>query len=384
MTVSVWLQSDVVDGTRRGLVVVGGGVVGVSAAVEAHRLGLDVLLLERHRLAWGASGRNAGYLMRGMAENYAAARATLGVERARAVWRWSEENLESLRSLGVAGTDGFADRPSCLVAIEEGEAEQLARAHAALVEDGFDAALIERGARVDTLWARAEPLLGLVNPGDAVCHPVRLVERLAAELPGDRVRTGIGVGSVEPLGDGFRLRTTAGAFEAERVMVCTNAHAAELVPGLAGVVVPRRGQMLAARASGVTLEYAYYLNNGDEYIRMGADGEILMGGARAHEPAGEAGEHGGTADAVQRELEGWVRRLATDAFDVTHRWSGTMGFAPGGLPVVGPVGAEPKLWVAAGFTGHGMSLGHITARRAVEAMMNEERGLPPFSSPGRD
>lgn len=381
MTVSIWLEQPSPAGDPFDLAVIGGGICGVSAALEAQRRGLRVVLFERHGLAWGASGRNAGYLMRGMAENYATARDTLGIERARAVWRWSEENLASLRSLGVESAPGYATRPSCLLAVRDDEAEQLARSHDLLIADGFESELLEPPRETDALWRRAKPMLGLVNPHDAVCHPVELVRSLASRLDADTVRTGLAVGAIEQQAGGCELRTTEGVIRAARVLVCTNAHAGELLPELRGVVTPKRGQMLAARADGVRLQYAYYLNNGDEYLRTGPNGELLMGGARASEPTEQAGEQGGICPEVQRELERWIRRLVTDDFEVTHRWSGTMGFAPEGLPVVGPMPDRPGLWVCAGFTGHGMSLGHLTATRAVAAMLEDQTALPPFQSP---
>lgn len=360
---------------------VGGGICGVSAALEAERLGASVVLLERQAIASGASGRNAGYLMRGMAESYAAAEHLLGRERARAVWAWSEENLRSLRALGAETTAGFADRPSCLLAFSEEEAAELRDSHRMLREDGFESGLVERGAGDDTLWRRADPLVGLVNPNDAVCQPVELVSMLAGRLRSAEVRTGVEVGRIEPEDGGVALLTSSGPVRARRVLICTNAHAAQLLPGLAGVISPRRGQMLAARASGVDLRYAYYLNRGDEYLRLGPGGELLMGGCRTHERADEAGEHGGVSRVVQDGLEAWLRRLATDDFEVSHRWSGTMGFSENGLPVVGPMAEDERVWVCAGFTGHGMSLGHLTATHAVRAMLVEREAMPAFVTP---
>src|ERR1700738_3954845 len=63
---------------RADVVVVGAGITGVSLAYWLVRGGVDVLVLERSRLAAGASGRNAGFLLAGVAASYAEAVASYG------------------------------------------------------------------------------------------------------------------------------------------------------------------------------------------------------------------------------------------------------------------------------------------------------------------
>src|SRR5204863_7120997 len=57
---------------------------------------IDCALVERHRIAWGASGRNAGFLLAGVASSYAEAVATYGRERAREVWELTNENHDRM------------------------------------------------------------------------------------------------------------------------------------------------------------------------------------------------------------------------------------------------------------------------------------------------
>ncbi len=62
-------------------------------------LGLDALVIDGRYPGWGASGRNAGFLMRA-ADNYAAAVDDLCREDAKALWTLTENNLTRLR-LGI-------------------------------------------------------------------------------------------------------------------------------------------------------------------------------------------------------------------------------------------------------------------------------------------
>jgi glycine/D-amino acid oxidase-like deaminating enzyme len=366
------------------LVVLGAGVAGVSAALEAQRLGMRTLVLERNTLASGASGRNAGFLMRGMAENYAVAIEQYGRDRARAAWRLSEDNLKDLTALGIEELRSFQRIPSVLLALEDKERDQLRASMDLMREDGFDALWVDDGA--DAAWSSGLALGGLVNPHDGAVNPVELMSWLAAKLK-DPVREGVEAAEIIPSEKGVVVRTNAGDVLTQRVLVCTNAYAGEMLPSLRGVIAPKRGQMLALRLNGVDdapwrrLDASYYINFGHEYIRQTFDGTVVVGGFRWKQVDREVGYEDHPSPELQAALEGLASDIfcdedesPSDAFEVVARWSGVMGFSPDGMPVVGAI-PEPwnesgKVWYCGGFTGHGMSLGHQTATLAVRAMAN--------------
>ncbi|MEO0630604.1 MAG: FAD-binding oxidoreductase, partial [Planctomycetota bacterium] len=172
---------------------------------------------------------------------------------------------------------------------------------------------------------------------------------------------------------GVRTRTHRGFVDAERVLVCTNAYAGSLLPSLADRVRPNRGQMLAIHAPGVELHASYYLDGGSEYIRQAHDGTIVVGGMRKHFEQAERTTSDEPTAEVQAALEDFAERALGTRGTVVARWAGTMGFTADGLPIVEPVvleGIDPgRVWFCGGFTGHGMSLGVVTAQRAVHAML---------------
>lgn len=381
MSVSLW-QRGPGDRIEASVAIVGGGVCGLSAALECEARGVDAVIIERERVGAGASGRNAGYLMRGMAESYAVACDVYGRERTKAVWAWSEENLAALRAIGAGRAAGFEDRASCLVAMGEAEEAELRRSAGLLREDGFAVELLESPQDRDALWRSGRALLGLVNPGDAVCDPVALLGVLRAGLDSTRIVEACEVFAVEREGGLLWVRARGVDVVAERVLVAANAWIGALAPSLRGVIEPKRGQMLAAMpAESTALEFAYYLNRGDEYIRSGPGGVVLVGGCRRFEPEGEAGDRGGVHPAVQDRLEGYLRDLVTDDYEVVARWSGVMGFSPDGLPILGPTVEDGRVWVCGGFTGHGMSLGHLAGRRAAAAMLGFDERPTVFDAP---
>jgi glycine/D-amino acid oxidase-like deaminating enzyme len=170
-----------------------------------------------------------------------------------------------------------------------------------------------------------------------------------------------------------RVRSGAGDVLAGRVLVATNAYAGALLSALSARVIPNRGQMVALRAHGVTLDASYYLDAGSEYIRQTADGTIILGGLRKRFESQERTSDHTPTPALQAELEAYAERVLGVRGEVIARWAGTMGFTADGLPVVEPMSDSGRLWFCGGYTGHGMSLGAITATRAVEAMLASPR-----------
>jgi gamma-glutamylputrescine oxidase len=105
MTVSLWLDPpEVLSGPLDqdvdcDVVVVGAGLAGSSAALALAEAGVQVVWLERDRVAGAATGRNAGLLLQGTAERYDRATAIMGRDRARAIHRLSLENHALIREL---------------------------------------------------------------------------------------------------------------------------------------------------------------------------------------------------------------------------------------------------------------------------------------------
>jgi len=375
MTVSLWQTSGPLTSVRTDIVVIGAGITGLSAALEIEKAGLQCVLIDARAPGSAASGRNAGYLMRGAAENYAAASDLLGRQTAKQLWKWTEANLQDLTDLGAQDLPSFEPRPSCLLALSADEAEQLELAHSMLIEDGFEANKVapnDPGA-TDTIWSRASPKLGLQNPNDAVCNPIELVGLLCAQLETTELVTGCEAFAIDQDPGGSRaVHTTLGTIRADRVLVATNAYAGRLLPSLAQHVKPNRGQMLAAHAPGVRLDCAYYANHGSEYFRQLEPDYIIFGGARTHDEAAERTNVDNLSDPIQARLEELCRELLTDDFRVISRWAGIMGFSADDVPIVGEIEDDPAVWFCGGFTGHGMSMAHRTATSAVRAMLGTQ------------
>ncbi|OYU97872.1 MAG: FAD-dependent oxidoreductase, partial [Burkholderiales bacterium PBB5] len=87
------LQGDV----QCDVAIVGGGLAGLSAAIELAERGFSVRLLEAQQIGFGASGRNGGQAIHGLACDQAEIEAQLGMDEARRVFGMTVEALDLIR-----------------------------------------------------------------------------------------------------------------------------------------------------------------------------------------------------------------------------------------------------------------------------------------------
>jgi gamma-glutamylputrescine oxidase len=336
---------------RADVLVIGGGIAGVSLLHHLGRRGKKAVLVERTHLAAGASGRNAGFLLAGVATNYAEAVQTYGRDRAREVWHVTNENHDSMIE-AVGGDDvGHRNLGSATIAASDEEAEQLEESAQLLQEDGFEAR-----------WDGRR----LINPRDGEANPAAIVGALARRAPRDAIREGVDIVEIESSPNGVRVLTSSDECLAEIVILATNAYTPLLVPQIA--IQPTRAQMLAsAQVRQPVCDMPTYSNFGYRYWRQLVTGEVLIGGWRDTSMQTEIGYEELPTPGIQAHLQAKLESTSQSA-QVTHRWAGTMGFTESGLPLVGPVAGMPNVHICAGFNGHGMGFAFMSAKQLAESL----------------
>jgi len=346
---------------RCDVVVVGGGITGVALLHALSRRGVRALLLERDHLAAGASGRNAGFLLMGVAANYATAVRTYGRDVAREVWHFTAQNHELLAEI-LDGRAQHARRGSMTLAATRDEAALLRESEALLGEDGLPGRWVDAGA--------APPLGGLVNDADGEVDPAAAVGAIAAACAAAaELREGVAVERLESSGGSVRVHLAGGGeVEAGAVLLATNAYTPELVETVRIAAV--RAQMLATAPSPHHVaERPTYSNFGYRYWRQRDDGRVLLGGWRDTAVEEEVGTEAAPTARVQEHLDGHLREMGVSA-PVTHRWAGIMGFTADELPLVGAVEGMPGVYVCGGYTGHGMGFAVNAARLLVDHVLD--------------
>ena len=356
---------------RADVVVVGAGITGLSLAYWLGRGGADVLVLERSRLAAGASGRNAGFLLAGVAASYADAVASYGRVRSAEVWAFTLENHDRLAEL-LAGRAGHRRGGSWTLAASPEEAEILEHSAQLLAEDGLPGQWLP-GTRLV-----GGTLGGMLNPADGEIHPVEAVEALAQESQ-VTIADGIDVVGVEPASSGVRVHTSRGELAAGAVVLATNGYSRQLLAELPIDAV--RAQMLATESTTPVADRPVYTDGGYVYWRQLVDERVILGGFRHRAMREEVGYDEQPTATIQGHLDEQLQALAVAA-PVTHRWAGVMGFTPDALPLVGAVPGSTGVYICAGYSGHGMGFAFNCARVLAASMLGGA-AAPAWLDPAR-
>ncbi len=313
--------------------------------------GATSVLVEREHIAAGASGRNAGFLLAGVADNYADAVRTYSRSRAGEIWSMTLENHERMAQAVAGQQVGYRRLGSATLASGEKEAALLEESAQLLREDGFAAT-----------WDGRR----LVNPRDGEVDPAALVGALARQCPPRAIREGVNITAIEADGTGVIVRSGTSECHAGSVILATNAYTPLLLSQVG--IQPRRAQMLASAPDTARLsDLPTYSHFGYRYWRQLTTGEVLVGGWRDTAYDVEVGYDERPTAGIQTHLDAQLKSMGAEA-RVTHRWAGTMGFTESGLPLVGPVEGMKNVYICAGFNGHGMGFAFISAKQLVDSI----------------
>jgi glycine/D-amino acid oxidase-like deaminating enzyme len=333
------------------VLIIGGGIAGTSLLWHLTRLRIDAVLVERHHLAWGASGRNAGFLLAGVASSYAEAVRIYGRNVARDVWAVTNENHDRMIEAARGQKVGHRRLGSAVLPASDDERALLIESEHLLQEDGFEAR-----------WDGSR----LINPRDGEIDPAAMVAALARQAGDRAIREGVYVTALDSRRRGVIVTAGEVQCEAGAVILATNAYSAQLVPSVK--IQPIRAQMVATGPDPSPIaDMPVYSNFGYRYWRQLATGEVLLGGWRDTSLETEKTYEEQPTPEIQARLDRALENLHVSA-GVTHRWAGTMGFTESGLPLAGPLEGMPNVYVCAGFTGHGMGFAFMTAKRVAEAI----------------
>ncbi|MEM9901216.1 MAG: FAD-dependent oxidoreductase [Pseudomonadota bacterium] len=356
------------------LVVIGGGVTGISAALYAARGGASVICLDRGQVNGEASGGNAGSLhlqllswdfgSKAVGDGSLQLRTLPLQQESIALWRTLEDDLNSDFEIEVTGGMMVAENPDQISFLE---AKVAAEARVGIDAEVIDAARLRQIVPaispeiVAAAWCPGE---GKINPLVATPALARAARRAGAVIEERAPVTGIA-----REGSRYAIATPRGRISTARILIAAGGWSARIAAML-GAHLPIRGAPLqmVVTAPGPPL-VPCLISHADRHLTMkqGAAGSVIIGGAwpAVTGPAGQA-------QVLPESIEGnlWVAGHTVPqvaSLHVIRSWA-AMNIDIDGAPLIGPVPGCDGVTVAA--TANGYTLGPLMGREAASAALS--------------
>lgn len=355
--------------------IIGGGLAGLTAALELSRAGQSVILLERESVGFGASGRNGGFVGPGFSAGGDIIARVAGAAEARALFRLSVEGMEyvrnSIRDLAIPGADAVSGLLS--VRRHDGDGDGL-RAHAEEMERDFSYRLdyLETEQLREMLHSKRY-FQALRDPNAFHIHPLNYLRGIAAAVERQGGRIHEASPAIEARLDGAEkiIRTPGGEVRAARVIIATGGYTERLVPRLRRAMLPIATYVMLSEeapdliATAISTRHAVGDNRraGDYYRLVDGGRRILWGGritTRAASTDGLVRELRREMLTVYPQLAGLKTELA---------WSGLMSYARHLMPQIGEM--SPDVWHCTAFGGHGLNTTAIGGKVVAEAILGQ-------------
>ena len=350
------------------VLIIGGGVIGLSIARELHRKGVrQITIVDRGAMGRQASWAAAGMLAPNIETDTHPEFHRFGIESLELYPRFSEALLEE------TGIDIELERSGTLfLAFDESEESTLDETFTHQRSRGVNVELLtgsELRELEPAISAAAER--GLLYPDDWQVENRLLIAALIkyAELNGIRVVENTEVSSV--LTDGTNVigaSTIDGELLADLTIIATGAWTSLIKIRNVAIPVdvrPIRGQMISFRVQPQVLRHVVYSTEG--YLVPRADGRILVGATVEDVGFENTVTQDGLESLVMAATE--ILPGVIPPLRVSDRWSGLRPFAADGLPVIGSLHGYENLILATAHYRNGILLAPKTAEIVAEKIL---------------
>ena len=361
--------------------VIGAGYTGLSTALHLAEAGYTVIVLEAHRIGFGASGRNGGQIASGQRVDQESLIKIAGASTADLLWDLAEESKAIVKSL--------IKKHKIQCYLKSGIAElglshyQMNNMHryADFLSERYGYEYNTKLDREATYALCPSPTYygGYIDTDAGHLHPLRFAIGLAkaALKAGVKIFENTEVTSLDK-GKKVKIHTNLTTVKCDYAVLACNGYLGKLEPSIASRVMPINNFIVATEPLGsevstvlnedVAIADTKFLIN---YFRLSHDKRLLFGGGenyRYHFP---------------KNIAAKVRKPMIEIFphlrdiQIDYAWGGTLGITVRRMPYFRKLSSNT--FSASGYSGHGVAMATLAGKLIAKVIDGETSGFDAFS-----
>ena len=356
--------------------IVGAGFTGLATALELRAQGIDCLLLEAHRVGWGASGRNGGQLGSGFNMDQQELEAALGRTTAHKLWDIAQQAKQWVLDTSALHAIDIGYQPGIVTGLHRKRFVKPAHAYCEHLQRHYNYDAIEAldAKAVRERVSTHDYYGGLMDNEAGHIHPLKLAVGLAhaAQAAGAHLYERSEVIRIESGNTRSTQRVvgTSGSVICQRVILATNGYVDALDKQINKRLMPINNFICVTQPLGEQATQLLPHNDAvadsrfvvNYYRRVDGD-RLLFGGGENY------------TYRFPRHIAPKVRQAMLDLFPQLHdagidyAWGGTLAITRNRLPYMGEL--EPQRFAAGGYSGHGVALACIYGKALARHMAGD-------------
>ena len=364
--------------------IIGGGLTGISSAINLSKKGYSVILCEARKIGWGASGRNGGQLGIGMRKDQFTIEKKLGLKHAKELWSLGLEAVEDVKNLikeneidchlmnGVMSTACFEKD------IDEYkfEIEHMAKNY------DFEGYQFFNKEKIREEINSKMYLAGLLNSGSYHLNPLKLTLGLAKVAQKNKVKIfeNTPIEKIREEGDRVQVMSKKGLIRANQVVVACNGYLDSILGSKKNKFMPINNYVVATEPLGEKRARQIIKNNYAvcdtrfiiDYYRFSEDWRMIFGGGETF-----------TSNFVKNATSFVSKRMIKvfpqlQNVKIDYSWGGTLAITVNRLPHFGTL-MNNKVSYAFGYSGHGLALSVLAGKLIGENIHGDHERFKFFS-----
>lgn len=362
---------------RYNVVIVGGGITGLSAAYHLEKLGIDRVVLVAPDCNHSTSSQSAGLICGGQLDNFTRIEHAYGSDFAAAFWRFGDSAFDAIKAFVQTQHVTHASRRRMRLIVSEAELKEARCAVDGLQLAGFDVEFYEKNDSHDFQGRLGERCLAIQDDGDRalVCEASQLLGALNRAITCERINDA-SVDSCNELSQRVKLSLSSGRLlNTELVILANHLAIPKFLPSLSEAFVSVADQwdevdLKDHRLPGELAGTVFSANHGYEFGGFLTNERVhLSGGRFLRKYAGIGADQASVLAKVTNHLcDGFssLFNLPSSNLRVVRSTAGLDCRPCDELPIIGPMYGTQRLLLASGYMGQGLSQGFYAGQCLAE------------------